>query len=72
MISKDTHLVFSISNSTLFVVVSGEGPPKRGGGGRGGGGGPHGINLEAEETEAIHDVKKRAAEAAEDARLKRD
>ena len=55
----------------LFVVVSGEGPPKRGGG-RGGGGGPHGINLEAEETEAIHDVKKRAAEDAEDARLKRD
>ena len=71
MISKDTHLVFSISNSTLFVVVSGEGPPKRGGG-RGGGGGPHGINLEAVETDAIHDVKKRAAEDAEDARLKRD
>ena len=73
MISKDTHLVFAISNSTLFVVVSGEGPPKRGGGGRGGGGGgPHGINLEAEETGAIHDVKKRAAEDAEDARLNRD
>ena len=71
MISKDTHLVFSISNSTLFVVVSGEGPSKRGGG-RGGEGGPHGINLEAEETDAIHDVKKRAAEEAEDARLKRD
>ena len=55
----------------MFVVVSGEGPSKRGGG-RGGEGGPHGINLEAEETDAIHDVKKRAAEEAEDARLKRD
>ena len=68
---KISHCWKSHVTAQFVVVVSGQGPPKRGGG-RGGGGGPHGINLEAEETEAIHDVKKRAAEDAEDARLKRD